>query len=78
MPPFFSGPQFPLAEASSSKKFFLKILSKDPGGVFRLVFIAGLGIKIGHRGTDPRRKTCSGLQQMKPQLMKHLETPILM
>ena len=56
MPPFYTGPQFPLAEASSSEKKKLKILSKDPGGVFRLVFISGLGNEIGHRGTDPRRK----------------------
>ena len=58
MPPFYTGPQFPLAEASSGekKKFFLKISSKDPGGIFRLVFISCLGIEIGHRGTDPRPK----------------------
>ena len=30
------------------------------------------------RPMTPQNETCSGLQQMKPQLMKHLETPILM
>ena len=55
MPPFFTGPQFPLAEASRSEKK-LKISSKDRGGIFRLVFISGLGIEIGLRQPEPQRK----------------------
>ena len=62
MPPFLSKPLFsppqPLAGPTSKKiqNYFFKISSKDPDAIFRLVFISGLGIEIGHRGTDPRRK----------------------
>ena len=61
MPPFSSEqlffPPWLLAGPTSKKiqHYFFKISSQDPGVVFRVVFITGLGIEIGHRQAKPQR-----------------------
>ena len=61
MPPFSSEqlffPPWLLAGPTSKKiqHYFFKFSSQDPGVVFRVVFITGLGIEIGHRQAEPQR-----------------------
>ena len=60
-PPFLPDSYFsqlgPLAGPTGKKiqNYFFKISSQDPGVVFCLVFITGLGIEIGHRQAKPQR-----------------------